>query len=512
MPREIIRIAPTGNIDRRHLVTLGKSNGVLVRENMHVIGVKEDERTLRKFPGSDRYNATSLGAQPVNSLFRYYSSGDVRKNFAFSGGYLYFISEAGVATQVLGVFSPIAYPTFVQMKVSGNNIAYFMEGISTGMYSHDGNIGNAWTRETAVTLDFVDAVGFLDRMVGFEEDSEDLHISANLQPTNFTDSTDAVLITVGAKRGSKLQRIIVGDDDNLYIFKTDSVWVLEGRTPSEFTVRELNPSLGLAARRSLQKVNRGLIGLMSDYEIYSIVGAEYKLLTYNVALSGDLTSNVQPILNMTKMDSICSTYHNFMYRMSFTEYGRTINELEYCFDTVNETESFTRGNNVGSYLVYDRIPDQKELVTGRSDIGRLMFQYRGLNWDNQATGATMQVHLKTKYNGLGQPRNFRIRKVWLNSGVQSAQDIPIRTYMDARTLRTDSTYENMATFGEANAILGMSSQDAVTSRQIPRHNNAKGQNCSFEIFVNRPDLDFEMASFEAEIIGKNQKRNVRLGV
>ena len=255
MPRDSIVVRPVGNIDRRNLVTQGKSSDVISRENLHVIGIKEDERMLRKLSGSNRYNTTSVGAFPVTSMFRYYSTNDVRKNFFYSGGYLYFIDEAGNTTSVLGFFSPIAYPTFVEFKVSGSIIGYFMEGVSTGMYSHDGNIGNVWQQETAVTLNFVDAVAWLDRMWGFEEDSEDLYYSVNLVPTNFTDSTDAGVATVGAKRGSKIQRILVGDDDNLYIFKTDSVWIVEGKTPSEFRIRELNPSMGFAARHSLCKVN-----------------------------------------------------------------------------------------------------------------------------------------------------------------------------------------------------------------------------------------------------------------
>ena len=254
---------------------------------------------------------------------------------------------------------------------------------------------------------------------------------------------------------------------------------------------------------------------MSDYEVYSIVGNQFKLLTYNVALSGDLTKNLLPIVKLDQMDSIVATYHNFMYRMSFTESGGTYNNMEYCFDTINETEFFTRGNNVGSYLVYDRIPDKKELVTGRSDLGRLMKQYHGLNWDNQATGASMNIKTKTKFNGLGQARNFRLRKAWLNSGVLGAIPIPVRTYLDARNATSDSTSEEMTVYGEYKnpiILVKIASQDALTSRQIPRHGNAKGQTVAFEINENIPDLDFEMLSFEGEIIMKAHKRNIRVGI
>lgn len=512
MPRKTVKIMPVGNIDRRSLVTQGKSNAVLTRENMFVVGSDPESQFIRKHSGSDRYNSSTVSSYKAVSPFRYYDVLNSRKNFFFSGGKVWFIDEAGNTDEVLSLFNVNAYPVFVEAQVSSNRILYFMEGVNTGMYSYDGNLSNTFQKEVAVTLDPVDAVMWLDRMWVFEEDSESLYFSKNLEPTNFTDSTDAGVIIIGAKRGSKLQKVIVGNDDNLYIFKTDSTWVIQGRTPSEFVVREINPTMGLAARRSLQKVNNGMIGLMSDYEVYSFDGQNFKLLTYNVSLSGDFTSNLQAIINRDSMDQVNSCYHNFTYRMSFVESGAVVNDMEYCFNTINETEFFTRGAKIASYLVYDRIPDKRELVTGRSDEGRLMHMYRGSNWDNQATGATMRILTKTKYMGLGQARNFRVRKMWLNSGVRTARTIPIRTYIDGRNLYNEGISDDMATFGEANAILGMSSQDSVTSRQIPRHNNAKCQNIALEIDYQLSNLNFEFSSFEMEIISKNEKRSEKIGV
>jgi len=513
--RQSVLVRPVGNIDRRSLVTQGNSTSVLYRENLMVIGSKEEDRFIKKHSGSDRYNATSVGSYPAVSPFRYYGSGNIRKNFFFSGGKVYFIDEHGNTSEVLTFFNVNAYPVFVEAQVSSNRIVYFSEGVNTGMYSHDGNISNTWQKETAVQLNLVDAVMFLDRLVGFEEDSEDLYLSKNLEPTNFTDSTDAVVITVGAKRGSKLQKVMVGDDDNLYIFKTDSTWVLEGKTPAEFRIREINPSLGLAARRSLRKGATGMVGLMSDYEVYSFDGQNFKLLTYNVALSGDHTKDLLPIINRDRMDQVAACYHNFTYRMSFVEEGQTVNNMEYCFDSISETEYFTRGNKVASYLVYDRIPDKNELKTGRSDGGRMMHQFRGRNFDNQETNATMSIRLKTKFNGLGQARNFRVRKVWLNCGVLGARPINVRTYVDARNALSDASSSSMETFGEYKSPISaikIASQDAITSRNIPLHNKSKGQSVAFEINDQIPDLDFQMMSFECSIISKNEKRNHKVGV
>jgi len=514
MPRQLLTIKPIGRINRRNLVTQIGDEEVLMRENLHVIGDKE--KYLKKVPGSIRYNSTSVGSNPVVSIFRYYSKSSLRKNFFFSGGVLYHIDDSGNTTALISIFSPIAYPSFSEMRVSGNDTAYFSEGISTGMYSYDGNSGNTWNKEEAVTQNFVQLLSFLDRLWGFEEDSEDLYFSANLAPTDFTNSTDAGAITIGARRGSKIMAIGIAAE-TLFIFKTDSIYVLEGRTPSEFQVREVVPNMGLAARRSLQIVESGFIGLMSDYEVYSFGGTRDSLipLSYNLALSGDLTKDLNPILNRDRTDQVSSIYHNHIYRMAFTEDGQTQNNLEYCFNTINQTDFITRGNQVSSYLKYDRIPDKNELVTGRSDSGRLMRQYHSLNWDNDGTSPTMPIKLRTKFYGNGEPRNMRLRRVWLNCGVLGARVLPVKTYIDARNANSDSTTEDMDVFGESKAIgqfISLSSQDSLTSRFTPRHANSKCKNFSLEIDENINNRDFSMESFQAEIITKQLKRSKFVGV
>jgi hypothetical protein len=512
MPSEIVRINPTGRINRRAITTELPSDQVLKRENFYVTGQKPYLK-VKKFAGSDRYNSNSVGSLPVVWASRYYTKANKRKNFFFSGGTLYHIDDLGNTSSLITTFSPTAYPVSVEMRVSDVDILYFMEGVNTGMYSHDGNDSNVFTKETAVTLNPVGAVSWLDRMWVFEEDSEDLYFSKNLEPTNFTDSTDAGIITIGAKRGSKIQQIVVYKE-TLFIFKTDSIWAIQGKTPSEFSVVEVHPTMGLAARRSLVATSSVLMGYMSDYEVYSFAGTQesMKLLTYDIGLSGGLVNtneNLLPIVNTDRLEQICATYHNFLYRMSFTESGQTQNKMEYIFNTINETDAFTRGNNVSCYLVYDRQPDHKELVTGRSDAGYLMHQYRGLNYDNQATGANMRLLHQTSFYGLEGPRNFRIRRYWGNFGVLGAYPLPIRMLTDARTALSDSTSDQLDTQGETKTVAGLriQSQSAVTSRQIPRHGNAKCQSFSLLIDETLSGFDTEFSSFDIEIIGKNLKRN-----
>ncbi len=515
--RDTVKLAPVGRVDRRNLSTKGKTTDVLSRENFYVIGINEEERKIKKFPGSDRFNSESVGSYPFVSGIRYYTKNEVRKTFAFNqDGYIYALASDGTATQKVGVFNKNAYPCWEIMRVSDTDILYFSEGVSTGMYSHDGNQGNEFVHETSVSLNFVGMVSWLDRLWGFEEDSEDLFFSKNLEPTNFTDSTDAGQITIAAKRGSKIQAIMVFNDV-LYIFKEDLIARVLGRTPSEFQIDIVHDSFGIPARRGICQVESGIMLLGQDYEVYSFGGTKdsLKLISYGIALSGDFTKDLVPIINKDRMEQVCATYHNRLFRLSFVEVGEVQNNLEYIFNTTNETDGITRGNKVACYIHYDRHPDKGELITGKADIGYLMYQWRGLNWDNQAVGATMSIKTQTKFYGTGAARNVRVRRVWLNSGVLGARDIPIKTYMDARIASSDATSEDMATTGEYKSpttLMRIASQSAITSRQIPRHANSKGQNFSFEINEDVADRDFEMTEFECELIGKNLKRSQKVGV
>lgn len=516
--RQIVKLSPTGKINRRDLVTDIEDTQVLSRENLAVIGSKNLK--VKKLPGSDRFNSTNAGNGPIVWAHRYYNTTPVARTFFFAQGILYYIDENGNVTTLLSIFSPNAYPCSANMRVTSNDILFFSEGVNTGMYSYDGNNGNNFQKEIAVTLNFVGMISWLDRLWGFEENSEILYFSKNLVPTNFTDSTDAGQITIGAKRGSKIQAIALLNE-TLYIFKNDSIWEISGKTPSEFVVSEISTNLGLAARRSLVKVESALVGFMSDYELHEFNGTQQtKLLSYDVALSGDLTKDLNPIVNFTstaRLDQICAIYHNFLYRMSFVEHtdsSSTQNKMEYCFSTINQVDFFTRGNNVSCYLAYNRPPDPKTLITGRSDAGYLMKQYNGLNWDNQATSPVMSILTQTKFYGLDEPRNIRVRRYWANFGVLGAANLPIRMFIDTRNATSDSTQDELITSGEYNSLAGIriNKQTAITSRQIPRHNNSKCLNFSFKIEETLNNRDTQFSSLYAEIITKNVKRNQRVGV
>lgn len=511
---QLVKYSPTGKIDRRSKIDEMDEDAVMSRENLAIIGTKN--KKIKKIPGSDRYNSSNFNTFPSTWAVRYYTKANLRKNFFFSQGSLNLIDDQGNVTALMpNAFLPSAYPCSFEMRVSGGDILFFSEGYNTGMYSYDGNANNQFNKEPSVTLNPVGMVNWLDRAWVFEEDSEVLNFSVNLNPVNFTDATDAGAIVIGAKRGSKIQQIIVFNEV-LYVFKTDSVWVIRGRTPSDFAVYQVVDGLGLAARRSLINTDNAIMGLMSDYEVHSFQSSVFDttLLTYDLALGGDLTKDLIPIINRDRMEQVCAVYHNLIYRLSFVENGDTVNKMEYCYSKSNGMEWITRGANISCYLKYDRFPDYPELITGRSDDGFLMYQYRGLNWDNQAANPTMPIKMQTKFYGLKQARNMRVKRFWLNGTVLGARDLNVNMYIDGRNALSDATTDSFNTLGEEKNITNnvrIVSQAIFTSRMIPKHNNSNCQNFSLEINENINNRDLEFSSVEAEIIVKSLKRSIKVG-
>ena len=510
--KQIYPIKPTGRINRRDLPNKIGDDEVLVRENFWVVGNGEDKRN-QKLPGANRFSAADTGTSYVWGT-RYYSL-NIRKTFSFNNGHIYFIDDNGNETQINPPFSPQAIPASEVFRVSSVDKLLFSDGVN-GMWSHDGNAANIFQQETAVTINAVGLLSHLDRMFAFEEDSEDLLFSKNLDPTNFTDSTDAGLITIGPRRGSKIMQIaLLGG--TIYIFKQDSIWRLTGRTPSEFQVDEVHPYLGCSARRSVVNTESGIIFQASDFEFYFFGGTVEStiLLTYKIAISGDMTKNLVPIINRDLAYKSVATYHNKIYRCSMVENGGTTQTIEYCFNTVNETDFITRDFNISCYIKWDRSPDKGELFTGRADLGRLMKQYIGLNTDNGATSPNMRFQLQTKFVGSSEPRNIRFKRAYFNVGVLAgAQPIPCYYYLDCRTAQSDSATDDWATRGEyksPTSFITINSQRAISSRVNLDYGKSKGQNISFYIDYTAKDIDFELESIQLEALVKPMKFSEKVG-
>jgi len=219
MPVQDLKLMMGGKVNRRDPIDELAEGDVRSRENFMVVGVGKNTRVNKKMSGSSRYSTNDI-TDSIRWLARYYNeNSQTRKTFAFANGKLYHYAPNGDETEKITDMEATAIPDHEIMKVSGNIIMYVVDG-STGMRSHDGNEGHDWITETDVTLNFVKIVSHLDRLWGFEENSDNLYFSANLAPTDFTSATDAGVITIGAQRGSRIKNVFLWNEV-LYILKED---------------------------------------------------------------------------------------------------------------------------------------------------------------------------------------------------------------------------------------------------------------------------------------------------
>ena len=512
MPRQVLTITPDGNVNRRDPWSELSPNEVRSRENFLVIGAGKT-KVNKKMAGSERFTDGDI-SDKYTWIGNYYS-GSMSKLYAFNGGNLYHISENGAETLINSTFEPTAYPVSVTTLVGSTNTMFFSDG-TNGLWAYDGTPSNTFNKKDATALNFVGMAVHVNRLWGFEEDSETLYGSKILDFPNFTDADDSIAIIIGGKRGDRIMSIKILFE-TLFIFKQDSIWVLEGRSTFSFQVREIHPFLGTAARHSVVNVEQGIMFLGSDFEFYTFGGSHQstQIESYNMGFGGDFTKDLNPLINRNTaaLAQVTAVFHNHMYRCSFIENGKTVNMMEYIFNTINQTDGLTRGNNISIYLVRDKLPDKRELLTGRSDEGLIMKQYQELNYDAGQSGASMSAKLETASIGK-DIRNKRFTKVWADFTVLGAHDLNLKYNLD--TMDRDSTRaaENMSTQGNQVTVAGinLNNQTDVTSRGIIKGGTGKGQSIHFAIDQNIASRDISISAIHVEVILRDKKLSKFVGV
>ena len=498
--RQIITETPTGRINRRDLPQDLAAGEVQDRSNFIVIGVGENKRN-RKHPGATRFTDNDTGTSYTSGRV-YYTNGNVRKIIAFnSNGKLYFISENGEETEDVPIFIGSSIPCWATFRVSSNDTLFFCAGDNSGLYEYSGQVANNFQLVPSFSLNPVDMVPHLDRMFYVEEDSDVTTFSKNLDPTNVTDSSDAGEITVEAAGGSKIVKQVVFREQ-MFFLKSNIIARLDGRTPATFEIHHVIDWLGCAARHSVQVTPIGIIFLGSDYEFYLFDGQNVKMLSYGAAIGGDKTKNLTGLINRNKTANIVSTYYDNKYRCSFAENGKTTNNLEWCYDLTNETDFMTRGFNISSYIAMDRQPDEPLLLTGRTDLGRLMRMNSGLNWDDGDANPQMSCKLVTRAIGAGEPYNARFKRIHMTTEVLGAEPMPVYYALDCRTRVSDWGSDQFPIKGEQASVgsFNMLIQSNITSRMNLKYGKSKGQNITLIIDRNSRDVDFGISKFDIEAI------------
>ena|SRR3990167_4229574 len=233
-----------------------------------------------KTRGTTRLTPTAVFTdQPVPWVRRYYGrqadGTDIKKTHFFSNGRIYVVNDVnGATTQVVSGLVSDARPTSEVMQISGNSVEYVFSG-NDRPYFYDGNAGDTWYR-SAITQEVVQGVAWLDRLWQFTDKSSTLRYSVTLEPENLT-GTDAGEITIGNEKDSYIVGLVVYRD-TLFIFKTQSIWYIEGRVPARFEVRRADSYVGCVSRNSIITVEDLVFFVGSDGHMYFFNGIKPRLL------------------------------------------------------------------------------------------------------------------------------------------------------------------------------------------------------------------------------------------
>ena len=485
-------------VDPAHLIKPGQ-----VRESKNLLPYFGK---LVKTKGTTRYNTTAL-SYPVTWAHRFYGrredGSESKKSFLFAGGTTYVGNDAtGALTAAQGGFQASGYPSDETMQVSGNIVLFFFNDGLDVPYTYDGNDGNVFNK-SSITLKPVQGVSWLDRLWVFEKDDNVLYYSKTLYPENFTDSTDAGEATIGIRKGEKIMGLTIYAD-TLYIFTNYTMYRIEGRTPATFQLRIVHPSLGLAATHALVNVETTMMFLGSDYEIYSSGGTQgtTKIMSRDLDFSSMLDRN--------HAERVTATYHDhwvrFAYQPSDVVSGSTYNSDEILFNTLDPASSgqpkwgHIRGTRVACYSVWDRQGDKNELVTGRSDIGCLMYHNRTDNFD----GSAIETKVLTRDILLSPYRNARIKEYHILGAPEGDYNVQFKTYLNGRTDYPTNDPLNLKGETVSLGLINISTQVRMNDRIIPDIDYSRGQSVAFEIYDNTANRAMEIYSITSVLRTKER--------
>ena len=495
----------TDRVDRRSPRNEAKEGTCWLRENI----LSRDGRNNSP-KGTERLNSTGLN-KPITWIGRYYTveSGSISpKTFCYSqDGKLYTQNElTGVMTEIKSGLNTNAYPKHWLYKSQTQTKLYLVDGLN--LYEYDGNNNNTFNKITITdtdgkTINPIDVIEHLDRLILISNTF--YYVSKNLNPIIFNDSTDSIQGIVGSGKGLNLALGKI--EDSLFFLNTEGIFRLIGDTisavASTFDI-ELVEERKIIASGSAQKVEKAILFIADDLELWSFDGSNSKLLSY----SEKLKDFINPIRDM--LNKMTSTYENNYYKLSFVENGYTYNNLEVWWDALEDKIDFVRGRNVGSYLKIDPTRESIYYQYGRSDFGYVMWANRGYNFD----GVAIRKRLISNDIVISKGDNVRFTEFFPVIEPTGVRNLLLRYVLDGRISDLDDTAKwTQDLSGEAKflGLIRINNQNQMTERVKPKINYSRGESISFEIFDNSLDLEFSLLGIGISYTVKKSKKGKKIG-
>lgn len=495
----------TGKINRRSPQNEGNSDEPIIRENW----LARDGR-LSKPPGHESM-ITGL-SDILRWAGRYYTieTGIIApKTFVYAqDGRIHVIDDvAKTSTEVKSLLEENANPKHWLFKTVASVKLYLVDGVN--LYSYDGNNDNKFERVILTdtggnSLEPIDLIEHRDRLMLISKTS--LYVSKNLYPEVFDDATDSIQIIVGSGKGKNLALGKI--EDKLYILNTEGIFVLEGDVisalASTFELR-LVDERRIVAGGTVCKVEKAILFLADDYELWSWDGGSSEMLSYEFQLKDYINTNKEMLAKATAI------YHNNYYKMSFVQKGDSEPNTEVWWDAFENKIEIVKGRHVSCYIKTDSTEETEYLQMGQSNIESIVQEGIG----NDFNGSAIETRLRTR--DLTPKKGFNVRFLAFYPEMMPTgnREIVIRYLLDGRSSNpSDANAHWVQSLRGEIKTLGMISiknQEQFTGRCRPKINYARGESIAFEIIDSTKGLKADFMGISIDYIPKHKSKGKLIG-
>lgn len=490
----MLKVSPNAGLNRRfpeHKL-VGKEKQY-VQELRNLLNL--DGRT-KLFGGASRANTVALTGDIKWSKRIYYTSGgDLKKDeFEISDGKIYKLNEQDKTLNQVPISNDLAtfmnttfYPIDANIRIAEQVTTFLVDG--TFFYKYNGNDTGNWEKLPAKTdtdgntMFPIYICEYLDRLWVLVKQKNILIFSKNLNPENYSDSTDAGIIDLSPGNGGFPTALLV-HRGFLHVVHEDYIVPVTGSSATTFGVR---PGDYLHGRGS--RAPRSVIKLDEDFGFQNSTDNEYYLFSdLTTPLSYDIKFNelINPVMahkTVAHLDTLLNAI-----RISYVLSGEVVLNAEEIYSR-NEKKwcGQTRGRNISTYSQWSGRGDDGRLMTGRSDTGLLMWEDESENFDDQP------IHYKwvsASYMAKDDAVvNFDTFEIDLMS--QGNFGLPLQYFLDTRI--TTSGLESINDQGEvANlGLIEIGDQKIFLNRCNPFIDRRKGRMIRFQIEETVPNRLFE---------------------
>ena len=508
----MLPVRPLGGINRRqpeHVI--GRKTKAGIEECQELRNLISLDNRIRIVPGASRLDQTAKSGDVKWCKRIYYSiGGDFKKDqFCVILGKLYKLNEsAGTLNQV-----PISASMDIQMdadfwpidatiKIAEQVTTFLVDG--EFFYKFNGNDSGNWDQlpikqdVDGNDIEPIYILEYLDRLFVLVKKKNILIFSKNINPENFSDSTDAGIIDLPPGKGGFPTGLIV-ENGFLHVIHEDYIAPVTGDSVATFGVRpgDITHGYGTRAPRSIVSLDGRFAFLNSKNNEIHVSDDLTKPMSYDIKL--------KTLINPVKSDiTVChlDTELNAI-RVNYVLTGEVTLNAEEIF-SLDEKKwcGQTRDRHISCYSQWNGRGDDGRLITGRADTGLLMVQDASLGFDSSP------IHYKfvsASYIAEDDITDVEFTEFFIDAKAYGNFNIPLAYYIDTRL--TTNAVEGVNMQGEIInlGLIEISDQDVFLNRALPFIDKRRGRMIRFQIEETAANRVFEFYGIFANYNVQNAK-------